>query len=177
MKKVMDSITRVTDKICYYVCYLSMFVVALMMTLIFVDVILGQVFTIRIKGCYEISQVALSILVFSSWAYTQTQHGHIHVVMFVSKMPRLLRFFCFGITSLASTIIVGYSAYAVFNKIFDVYQSNEATGTLMIPYWPFYIFEFVAFALLTIVLLTETIKSFAAMFSHEFAEEVQSTWV
>ena len=37
--------------------------------------------------------------------------------------------------------------------IADKMASGEATGTLLIPLWPFYIFEFLAFALLTIVLL------------------------
>jgi TRAP-type C4-dicarboxylate transport system permease small subunit len=177
MKPFMDKFTVVTDKICYYVSYLSMAVIIVIMFLVSADVVLGKVFNIRITGTYEISQVLLSTLVFSSWAYTQTVHGHIHVVMFVSKMPQKIRFLCYGLTSIISMATMAIAGYAVYHQIIVKYISKERTGTLLIEHWPFYIFEFVAMILLSIVLLRDSIKSIAAMVDNEFAEEIQSTWV
>jgi TRAP-type C4-dicarboxylate transport system permease small subunit len=177
MKSFMNKFTLVTDKICYYVSYLSMAVIVIMMFLISIDVALGKLFNFRITGTYEISQMILSVLVFSSWAYTQTVHGHIQVVMFVSKMPQKLRFFCYGLTSIVSMATMIIAGYAVYHQILAKYVSNERTGTLLIAHWPFYIFEFVALILLSVVLLRDAIKSIAAMVSNEFAEEIQSTWV
>jgi TRAP-type C4-dicarboxylate transport system permease small subunit len=154
-----------------------MAVIIAMMFLISTDVVLGKVFNFRITGAYEISQMILSILVFSSWAYTQTVHGHIHVVMFVSKMPRKLRFSCYGLTSVISMATMAVAGYAVYHQIIAKYVSNERTGTLLIAHWPFYIFEFVALILLSVVLLRDAIKSIAAMVNNDFAEEIQSTWV
>ena len=176
MKKFMDRLTKGSDRVCYYVSYISMAVIIIMMSLITVDVLLSHLFNIRIPGAYEVSQMILSTLVFSSWAYTQTVHGHIHVVMFISKMPQKLRFFCYGLTSIISMVTMVIASYAVYNQILAKFASNERTGTLLIPHWPFYIFEFVALILLSIVLLRDTIKSVWAMFNKEFAEEIQSTW-
>lgn len=177
MKKFMAGYTNITGKICYYLCFASMFMIAVMMVLMFVDAMLGLTLDSRITGSYELVQMMLCILVFSSWAYTQTVHGHINVVMFVRMMPHKLRFVCYGFTSLLSMAIMGFAAYAVYGAMLENIASREASGTLLIPYWPLYIFEFLAFALLTVVLLCDAIKAVAAIFDHDFAEEVMADWI
>ena len=176
MKKTMDRITTVTDKICQYVSVFSMITIIFMMVMICLDIVLGNLLKMPIAGLYEICQVVLTTLVFSSWAYTQTKHGHIHVVMFVSKMPQKMRFFCFALTSFLSTVVMGIACYAVCKQMIRTYISQECTGTLMIPYWPFYIFEMLAFGLMTVVLLRDAVKSVLAITNDEFAQEIQATW-
>lgn len=177
MKPVLDKITTVTDKICYYVSYLSMAVIVIMMALMTVDVIASHIFNYRIPGAFEISEMVLSTLVFSSWAYTQTVHGHMHVTMFISKMPQVPRFICFGLTSLISVVTMVFGAVAVYSQIFSVMKSGECTATLLIPYWPFYIFEFLAFALMAIVLFRDAFKAIVAIGSKPIADEIEATWV
>lgn len=176
MKNTMDKITKVTDAVCRYLSFFSMLTIVVMMIFVCVDIVLGNIFKRPIAGTYEICQVLLTTLVFSSWAYTQTKHGHIHVVMFVSKFPQKLRFICFAFTSLLSTAVMGVACYAAFRQMALVMKTRECTGTLMIPYWPFYIFEGLAFGLLTIVLLRDAIKAVLAIGSKEFADEIQASW-
>ncbi|MCR5387642.1 MAG: hypothetical protein K6E56_00180, partial [Lachnospiraceae bacterium] len=90
--------------------------------------------------------------------------------------PQKLRFICFGITSLLSTVTMVIAAYAVYFSILDKKKSGECTGTLLIPYWPFFIFEFIAFILLALLLFKDTIKAFWAIGSKEVADEIQATW-
>lgn len=179
MKKVMRGITLVTDKICYYVSYFSMAVAILMALLLTADVILRKVSgnAISIKGAYEITQMALCTFIFSSWAYTQTVHGHIAVVMFISKMPQKLRFFFYALTSLLSVVTMAFGTYAAFTQISAVKATGESTANLLIPFWPFYIFEFVALAMLTIVLFRDAIWAIMAIFDKESADYVQKDWV
>lgn len=177
MKKTMDSITTVTDRICIFVSYFSMVTIVIMMLMICADVVLSTFLKKPIAGMYELCQVILTTFVFSSWAYTQTVHGHIHVVMFVSKMPQKLRFICYGLTSIISTFVMGIATYGAYLGIIQKFTSRECTGTLLIPYWPFYIFETIAFGLLTIVLLRDAVKAVIAIGSQEMAAEVQAEWV
>lgn len=179
MKRTFDQITKVSDKVCYFVSYFSMIVAIMMALMLTADVVLRKVTSgaVSIKGCYEITQMLLSTFIFSSWAYTQAVHGHIHVVMFIQKMPQKLRFFCYGLTSLLSVATMAFAAYAVYHQIFNVMKTGESTANLMIPYWPFYIFEFVAFLLLSIVLLRDALKAVIAIWDHELAEEIQADWV
>lgn len=178
VKKALRGITVVTDKICYYVSYFSMAVAILMAIILTVDVVLRKVTggVVSVKGAYEITQMALCTFVFSTWAYTQSVHGHIAVTMFISKMPQKLRFFFFSLTSLLSVATMAFGTYAAFVQIGAVKATGESTANLLIPYWPFYIFEFVALALLTIVLFRDAVKAVIAIFDKEMAEEIQQFW-
>lgn len=176
MKSALQKITTVTDKICYYVSFFSMAMIVLMMVMVTIDVVL-KIFKLTVPGCYEICQMALATLVFSSWAYTQSVHGHIHVTMFISKFPQKLRFVCYGLTSLVSVATMVFGFIGVYSQIGSVRASGECTGTLLIPYWPFYIFEFVAMILLAIVLFRDAVKAILAIWDKEMAEEIQAEWV
>lgn len=176
MKSAVLKATSLIKKVCYYICFISMILVVCMMVLMFVDAILGLFFNSRITGSYELVQCMLCVVVFTSWAYTQTEHGHIHVVMFVRMMPNKLRFFFFGFTSLLSTFTMGFATYALLGIIASKKASGECTGTLLIPYWPFYVVEFIAFAVFTLALLCDMIKAFMAMFDKETAEDVMKSW-
>ena len=176
MKAAVIKSTNGIKKICYYICYVSMVLVVCMMLLMFVDSILGLFFNSRITGSYELVQCMLCIVVFTSWAYTQTEHGHIHVVMFIRMMPNKLRFICFGLTALLSTVTMGFATYALIGVIQSKYTSGECTGTLLIPYWPFYIIEAIAFLVFTLALLCDTIKALMAIFDKETAEDVMKSW-
>ncbi|MCC8076832.1 MAG: TRAP transporter small permease [Oscillospiraceae bacterium] len=174
--KALNKITTVTDKICYYVSFFSMAMIVLMMFMITADVILKKYFGSSISGCYEICQMALSTLIFSSWAYTQSVHGHIHVTMIINKFPQALRFVCFSLMSLISVVTMCFGIYGVYYQIGSVRASGECTGTLLIPYWPFYIFEWVAFILLAVVLFRDAIKAVIAIWNTDMATEIQEHW-
>lgn len=176
MKSAVLSATNVIKKICYYVCYVSMILVVCMMALMFVDSMLGLFFNNRITGSYEVVQCMLCIVVFTSWAYTQTTHGHIHVVMFVRMMPQKVRFICYSLTALLSTATMGFATYALIGAIQGKMASGEATGTLLIPYWPFYVVEFVAFLVFTLALLCDTIKAIIAIKDEAIANEIMESW-
>jgi len=172
----MKGYTLVGNKLCYWLCYCSQVLIACMMVFMFVDSMLGLFLDSRILGSYEIVQCMLLIVVFSSWAYTQTVHGHIHVTMFVGFMPRVLKFICFGITSLLSVVTMVFASVGAYRGLIDKMASREATGTLLIPYWPLFIFMFVAFVLMAVVLLCDAIKAFAAIVDDDFAKEVTASW-
>ncbi|MCI8538883.1 MAG: TRAP transporter small permease [Oscillospiraceae bacterium] len=176
MKKSLAQLTNGANKICHYVSFFSMVTIVVMMGIICVDIVLGNFLNRPLKGLYEVLQVLLTTLVFASWGYTQSVHGHIHVVMFVTRMPQKLRFICYGLTASFSTVVMAIGCGAVCQQVLNVFKSGEQTGTLSIPYWPFYIFEAVAFALLTITLLLDAIKAVMAIWDNEMAEEIQATW-
>lgn len=176
MKQAIDKVTKVTDKMCEIVSIFSMVTIVFLMLTICADVVTGNIFNNPIKGVYEVCQVILTTLVFTSWAYTQCKHGHIHVTMFVSRMPQKLRFFCFAVTSFISTFIMGLATYAVYLNIWEKKASGECTGTLQIPYWPFFLIEAIAFAFFTLILLRDALKATIAIVSSELADEIQASW-
>ena len=175
--KFINGLCNVLKKLCYYLCYASMFIIVVMMVLMSIDAIGGLFFNYRIKGSYEIVQMILSVLVFTSWGYTQTEHGHIHVVMFIKMFPMKARFVIFGLTSALSTVVMIIGSMGVYKMIIDKMQAQERTANLLIPFWPFYMIEFISFIIFAAALLADTLKAFAAIRNEEAAQEVMSTWV
>ena len=91
-------------------------------------------------------------------------------------MPQKLRFVCFSLTSIFSVATMIFAAGGAFKGILEKMAIGEASGTLLIPYWPLFVFMFVAFALLALVLISDAVKSCIAIFNKEYAEEIQSHW-
>ena len=172
----MKTLTRISNKLCWFVSYFSMAACVAIMFLMAVNVASRHLFNKPITGSFEITTMIMTILVFSSWSYTQTVHGHVHVTMILRVMPQKVRFLCFGITSLLSTVFIGIATWAAFEQILRLMEKRTSTGTLLIPHWPFMLIECIALGLFTIVLLLDAIKAFGAMFKKEYAEEVQSYW-
>ena len=177
MVKFINGFCAVIKKLCYYLCFICMVLVACMMLLMFVDALLGLFFSSRVLGSYEVVQCMLCLIVFTSWAYTQTVRGHIHVVMFIKMMGNRLRFICFTIVSLLSAVVMGFATYAVYQAIFDKMASGEKTAILLIPIWPLYVIECVAIAVFALALLGDALKALFAIFNDEVAEDVMSSWV
>ncbi len=178
MKKFVDGWFKIGKGISRVLAYVSMvFLVAMMLIMTF-DSLRGLWFDKRITGVYEVVQLMLCTLVFSSWAYTQSEHGHIHVTLFISHMGRIPRYICYGVTSLVSVITMVFGCVGVYKGIVERIASGESSGTLLIPYWPFYVLELFTYIVLIILLLNETFKAFLALFGNkQMAEEIESVWV
>ena len=173
----MEKATQIINKLCHYVSYLSMASIAVIMFLVTCDAAMRQIFNKPIAVSYDIVTLLLTVIVFSSWSYAQTKHAHIHVTMFCSMLPRTIRFLAFGLTSLISTVYVGFMAFAAYEQIFHMIANGDTGGTWKVPIWPFVLIQFIALAIFALTLLLDTIKAFLALKSEHFADEVQSIWV
>lgn len=177
MRKFLDVYEKIANKICYYMSFISMFMILFTLGIMTVDVLINLIFNVRILGAYELATSALVLIVFSSWAYTQSQHGHIHVVLFIKMMPQKIRFILFSITSLLSFVVMVIGAYGVFFSFLEKKAKGDSTANLMIPIWPLVLIEFLAFCLMAVVLLKDCLHAIYAIFNKERAEEIEATWV
>ena len=176
MVKIVNGFCGVIKRLCHYLCYICMVMIVCMMLLMFVDACLGLFFNSRVLGSYEIVQCMLCLIVFTSWAYTQTVRGHIHVVMFIKMMGQRLRFICFTIVSLLSAVVMAFASYGVYLMLLDKMANNEKTAILLIPIWPLYLIECIAIALFALALFGDALKALFAIFNDEVAEDVMSSW-
>lgn len=172
----MKKFTIITNKITGYISYLSMAAALLIMTYMTFDVILRHVFNSPIKGGYELTTLAMVILIFTSWSYTQTVSGHIHVTMLIRVFPKKPRFIVFGFTSLLSAVVIGIGTYAAYLQTLFLYKKGTCTGMLLIPLWPFTLIECVALGYFAFILLRDAIRAFMAICNEEIAEEIEATW-
>ena len=172
----MKNFTKVTNRISVYVSYLSMAAAVFIMLYMTLDVILRHLFNAPITGGFEISTMAMVVLIFTSWSFTQTVNGHIHVTMLIRKFPTVPRFVVFGLTSLLSAVVMGIGTYAAALMSIQQYNKNMCTGMLLLPHWPFGVIECIALGFFTLILLRDAIRAFLAIGNDEIAEEITSHW-
>jgi TRAP-type C4-dicarboxylate transport system permease small subunit len=146
------------------------------MILIAIDVALRKILNQPINGGYEIASLFMAMLVFFALAYTQQQKSAIHVTLFVTRFKGRTRYVIWTLGLLLATGMAGYFAYGSFVHGGLVRLVGTESGTLRIPYWPFYYVGAFSFGLYAIVMAIDAVKSFAAVFSEKYAVEVASHW-
>jgi TRAP-type C4-dicarboxylate transport system permease small subunit len=81
---------KTVQRLTFYVCVLSMFVLLPMMFLTATDVLSRTLFSRPIPGAVELSEYMLVVVILLGLAYTQQVKGHPRVTLIVTRLP--LRF-------------------------------------------------------------------------------------
>jgi TRAP-type C4-dicarboxylate transport system permease small subunit len=140
--------------------HVSMVVIFLIASIVFLDIMLRLTVGISILGTYEITEMGMIVVIFGALAHTQVSKGHVRVTMLVEKLPRGAQRVLEGLLQLLSASACGCMAYAGFVQA-AVYRSKGATtAVLKLPYYPFAYFMAAGVALFTIVLLLDAAAAF-----------------
>ncbi len=173
---MLNKIDKGVYRVCAAVGSLSYVGIIAMMVLNLIDVFLTKFFGINVQGAYELTERLLMCTVFASLAYGEVCDAHIHTTLFIARLPRVLKFLAFGVTSLLSTGASAFWTYAIWLQIFESIRTNTITAVLKIPLYPFYAFAFVCMIFMTIALAWHMIRVFLAIRNDECAEEVTKSW-
>lgn len=167
----MKAFNKIVDRFCLVCGYISAAAMAFIMLWMFYDLCARIFFNAPVTGGYEVSCMIMSILTFASWSYAQSKHGHIHVTMFISKMPLKVKSTIFAISSWLSTFTLGAMTYAAF--LYSV-SMKKVTAMLLIPYKPFVIIMCVCFLAFAVSLLRDAVKATMAIRNDALAKEIES---
>lgn len=129
-----------------------------------------------ILGCYEIVQVLLMMTVFASFAYTQSEKGHISVTFIIIHFPEKLQMFLYSVLGFCSTIISVLVSYAAFKQMQGVLATDTTTQTLLIPMAPFFVVEGIGMLIFSIALCYDAVKGVIGIFNSEVATEIKADW-
>ena len=173
MEKKIDRVIAWISNIIGYVGYVG--IVAIML-LIAVDVIARGILKSGILGSYEIVERMLLVTIFAAFAFTQTHRGHVHVTLFVSKLPKKLGMVIFGLLGLLSTAASVFCAYAIVEQGNYSYTAGTHTGVLLIPLYPFYYIAAFCTVIFAITLLWDSVKCFIGISSEECCMDIRSSW-
>ena len=172
MKKFDKVVNIITD----WVAYASMVAVAVMMFLNVADVFASKIGGSSISGAYEITECSLMCAIFLALAYGQTQKTHVHMTLFISKLPGRTKFIPFFLGNALSMLMSILLTYATITQTRRQLADNTVTGILYIPYFPFYVIAVIGMIAFDLALAYDVILSFLAMFKDEFGELVSSHW-
>lgn len=167
----MKTFSKIVDRICLVCGYISAISMAFIMCWMFYDLSARILFNKPLTGGFEVTCMVMSILTFASWSYTQSQHGHIHVTMFITKMPSKVKTTLFCITSWLSTFTLGVMTYASFLYLLSM---KKVTAMLLIPYKPFVVIMCIAMFAFMLALARDAVKATAAIRNKELEKEIES---
>lgn len=154
----------------------SFIAIIFMMVFISVQVAAREFFQVSIKGCYEIVEISMATCVFTSLAYTEAKHGHVHVTLLIRHLPPRLQMFVYALMNALATALVSVAVYAAFRQAMTSAAAGQVTAVLAVPYEYLYIMLSVSMLALAITLLYSTCKSAAAILDRDVREDVTSHW-
>jgi TRAP-type C4-dicarboxylate transport system permease small subunit len=121
--------------------------------------VIGRYFRMPLPGAMELSELALGVMVFLGWAYTQAEKGHIAIDIVFKRLPQRVRNILdvliplFGLTLM---VLIGWQAVR-FGA--DCKSSLEQTVDLGIPVWPFKFMILIGAATLCLELIFDVIEA------------------
>ena len=172
MKKLNQIFTTIS-RIIGAISFIGLFIGVIF---IIVDVIVRYFFNSPIPGDYDITQLWLSVIVFASMAYVQTEKAHIAVGMLLKVLPRRLAISLYGVGTLLGVFITGCCSYSCFTLALRSMARHMVSMSANIPLAPFEFFEAFCMALLCIVMLLDAIMIFMSLKDEDEMQKIYDTW-
>lgn len=139
--------------------WLASITLVVIMATTFVDVIGRTFFGRALVGTVESVELLMGILVFSGLALTEVNRRHIVVETFQALFPQPLKRLSVMINLVLAVIITALLARQLIIKTVEIFQEQEHTQILEIPYWPTAIIMSVGILLFLMVLLLRLIST------------------
>lgn len=134
-------------------------ILVLIMALTFIDVVGRNFFGRALIGTVESIELLMGILVFSGLALTELQRKHIVIETFQNLLPQGIKRLSIIINLALAAAIAGLLLRQLSIKTLEIFEEQEHTQILEIPYWPTAILMSVGMLLFVLVLLLRFIEA------------------
>jgi len=115
---------------------------------------------VPIKGTYELMGFFGAIVTAFALGYTQIKRGHVGIDMVVNQFSARTQRILNGINYFICMIFFALASWQIANWATTLWETGEITETLRIIYFPFTYGVALGCAVLSLVLLTDLLKSF-----------------
>lgn len=156
--------------------FVSVLALLFMMLMTVYDVFSRTVLKSAVIGSSEYVTMAETIVIFFALAYTQHNHGLVHVTFFMKKLPKLSPLVLWIFHEWVGTLVAFFLTYASYLYIGFVAKTKMATNALLIPYKPFVILMTIGMAAYAITQLYSAIRATTGLFNKEVREDVIENW-
>ena len=111
------------------------------------------------RGGFEMTELAMSVIVACGLPYTAIQRGHVSVDIFSKFFDRpSMRWVNFGVHALGA-IVLGILTYQSFGYAMKSYGYGDVSNMMRIPKFPFQFAVAISAGLFTIVLILDALKA------------------
>jgi TRAP-type C4-dicarboxylate transport system permease small subunit len=159
MKKIILQLFDWTEIISKWLTVLAACCIAIMMVIVFADIVGTKFFKVSIPGALDISEELMVFLTLLPLAYLAAQKGHINITLVESRLSPGPRFILDIIKYGIATVITGIITWRVYFGFLKAYQVMELKGGLNMPTWPANLVTVIAFGFLTLVWFLQLAKT------------------
>lgn len=156
---MLDAFERRFEQGLRLLAYAGGLVLAGLTVLIIYEITARYFFNRPFRGGYELTQLAMSLIVACGLPYTAIQRGHVAVDLFSRSLDRPhFRWLNFAVNALGA-LVVGILAWQSFGYAIRSHGYGDVTNMMRIPQSPFQFAIAVSAALFTVVLVIEALKA------------------
>lgn len=131
-------------------------VLVALMLLTVADVIGRYFFHAPLNGVFDLTQFAVLVMTFLSFAYCGFRGAHVVIELLYDRIPKAAQFAVRRVSNAVGAILFAVIAWRAVVQSVDVRDFNETSQLLTIPYWPFYYVVAFGAALFALVLAIKT---------------------
>jgi TRAP-type C4-dicarboxylate transport system permease small subunit len=124
-----------------------------------VDVVGRYVFNRPLMGAYELSELALAVVILLGWAYTQSVKGHIDIDILYNRFPRPVKTVLDFFVPLLSLLLFSFIAWHGILFVIDSLGWHETSEMIDIPVWIFKLMIFIGAVSISLQFIVDIITA------------------
>ena len=162
MKKMMDGLNKVFEKVSTVSVYVGSAVLFLVVAIIFVDVIMRYILNSPIPGQQELAELGTVVVVYFGLPYATRMRRHVRVETIPGKFSLSARGILYGILDLICCVFLVFVTVKVFEQAGKLALTpGNATLILRIPNFYIYYIASLGAAISAVEFLLDGIRYFA----------------
>lgn len=127
---------------------ISILCLSTMLVTVILQVLMRELFDFPLVGAEEFVRYLMIWIVLFPLAFTLREGGHIAMVELRDMLPAPVRNALAYVSDVCSLIVFAIVSWSSMSVILE--NANNTTATLQIPFWIFFLPNFLGFALLTV---------------------------
>ncbi|MBW2029472.1 MAG: TRAP transporter small permease [Deltaproteobacteria bacterium] len=160
----MDSFKNLVHNLSRVLNIFSGITLAIMMGLVFVNVLMRAVWE-PILGTYEYTSFLASMTIALALAHCATRKGHIMITIFAERLPEKVQAGLDVLVAILGTCLYLILAWQCSKYAISMYHSGEVGLTTEIPFYPFIFLVAFGVLILALVLLIDLFESLRRVFA------------
>lgn len=125
-----------------------------------IDVVGRYAFHKPLLGAFEISELALALVILLGWGYTQSVKGHIDIDLLYSRLPLSLQTFLDFFIPLLGLCLFSFIAWQGIVFVIDSLGWNETSEMIGIPVWIFKLVIFIGAVSICLQFIADIVTAF-----------------
>jgi len=159
IKKLATTTENVVNRISQVLGIIATVFVMSIMLLTVLDVLLRFLLNHPIVGSVELCEYFIVMGGFLGVAWCAVQGGHVKVGMIVDRLSPRSQSIADLVNYILAVFIIPLVSWRLFVQAGNVYQEDITSANLEIPAFPFYYLAAIGFAMLSLVVLIQLIKT------------------